>query len=123
VKGGEADPMELKQSLAHAVVARLSGSEAADRAHEHFQQVVRSRKLPDDIPAHTVATDDSGEAGLLAALEAVGLTSSRGEARRLVQQGAVQLDGERVEDAALRLPPGSYLVKVGKRRFARLDVG
>jgi len=122
VKGGEADPMELKQSLAHAVVARVSGSEAADRAHEHFQQVVRSRKLPDDIPAHTVATDDSGEAGLLAALESVGLTSSRGEARRLVQQGAVQLDGERVENPALRLRPGSFLVKVGKRRFARLDV-
>jgi tyrosyl-tRNA synthetase len=61
--------------------------------------------------------------GLLEMLEAASLVESRSEARRLVSQRAVQVDGERVTDATVRLPAGSYLVKVGKRRFARIIVG
>lgn len=122
VRDGGGDPMGLKQALAHAIVTRLCERGAADRAHEHFQRVVRSRELPEDIPEHTLDLAGEPDVGLLAALEAVSLTSSRGEARRLVQQGAVQIDGERVSDPTHQLGPGAYLVRAGKRRYARIVV-
>lgn len=122
VREGTGDPMQLKQALARAVVSRLCGEEQAAAAQAHFQRVVRSRGLPDDIPEHSVGLGGASELGLLVVLEAVGLTSSRGEARRLVQQGAVQVDGERVEDTAQHLGPGSYLLRAGKRRFARVEL-
>jgi tyrosyl-tRNA synthetase len=123
VRQGEGNPMQLKQALARAVVGRLCGAEQAEEAQVHFERVVRSRELPDDIPEQAVDLGGASELGLLALLEAVGLTRSRGEARRLVQQGAVRVDGERVEDAARHLGPGSYLLRAGKRRYARVKLG
>jgi tyrosyl-tRNA synthetase len=121
LRAGAGDPMGLKQALARAVVTRLSDDgAAADRAHEHFQRVVRSRQLPDDIPEHDLQLGGERALGLLAALERVALTKSRGEARRLVQQGAIQVDGERVDDPTLHLSAGEYLLRAGKRRYARL---
>jgi tyrosyl-tRNA synthetase len=122
VRDGDGDPMALKQSLAMAVAERLSGAEGAQRAHQHFEKVVRARELPNEIPEYAIDLEGASELGLLAVLETVGLTKSRGEARRLVKQGAVQLDGERVEDEGLHLAAGSYLLKAGKRRFARVQL-
>jgi tyrosyl-tRNA synthetase len=120
--GGEGDPMSLKQDLAASVVRRLHGAEAADRARGHFRKVVQGRELPDDIPEFDLAAGEGGRVGLLEALERMEFTGSRSEARRLVAQGAVQVDGEKVGDPALRLEPGSYLLRVGKRRYGRLQV-
>ena len=120
---GTGNPMQLKQSLARQVVTRLSDAAAADAAHAHFQRVVQSRDVPTEIPEFKLALDGRTEAGLLEALEAAGLTKSRGEARRLIQQGAVSMDGTRVEDVGAVLERGSYQLKVGKRRYLKLEVG
>jgi tyrosyl-tRNA synthetase len=117
------DPLARKQQLAAALVARCHGADAAGRAAEHFQQVVRRKEVPEEVPATSLDAGSDGKRGLLEILTALGLAASNSEARRLVSQGAVQIDGERVREASLRLGPGSYLLKVGKRRFARLELG
>ena len=118
--GGAGDPLALKHDLARALVTRIHGEEAAGQAREHFRSVIQRGRTPDEVPEHRVELGSDADRGLLELLEAAGLTQSRGEARRLVQQGAVSIDGEKVGDAAVRLGRGSYLIKVGKRRFARL---
>jgi len=123
---GEEGPMSLKQELARRLVERHAGEEAGLRAAEHFRQVVQRKQLPDDIPEHCLElaaeTGNTDDLGLIGALETLGLAASRSEARRLVSQGAVRLDGEKVSDPMLRIPAGSYLVQVGKRRFARMKI-
>jgi len=119
---GAGDPLAFKHALAHALVSRFHGPDAARDAAERFRSVVQRRELPDDIPERRLEAGEDGRRGLLEVLEALGFTSSRGEARRLVAQRAVSLDGARVEDPALHLGPGSYLLQVGKRRFARLEI-
>jgi tyrosyl-tRNA synthetase len=79
--------------------------------------------VPDDVPESRLPLKEGRGRGLLEILEALGLAQSRSDARRLVSQHAVSLDGRRVDDAALILETGSYLIQVGKRRFARLVLG
>ena len=122
-RAGTGNPMQLKQSLARQVVTRLGDAAAADAAQAHFQRVVQSRDVPAEIPEYKLALEGRTEAGLLEALEAAGLTKSRGEARRLIQQGAVSMDGTRVEDVGAVLERGFYQLKVGKRRYLKLEVG
>lgn len=119
---GAGDPLAFKHALAHALVSRFHGARAAHDAAERFRSVVQRGELPDDIPERRLDVGEDGRRGLLDVLEALGLTSSRGEARRLVTQRAVSLDGARVEDPALHLGPGSYLLQVGKRRYARVEI-
>jgi tyrosyl-tRNA synthetase len=119
---GEGNPLASKQQLAHALVARFHGEDAAQAAAAHFRKVVQKKELPDEIPECRLPAGSDGELGLLDALhQALGL-ASKGEARRLVTQGAARVDGEVVRDVGLRLAPGSYLLQGGKRRFARLTV-
>jgi tyrosyl-tRNA synthetase len=121
-QGGEGDPLALKHRLASLVVTRLHGDEAASSGEQHFRHVVQNRALPDDIPVVQLEADEGGGLGLLQALVRLGWTSSNGEGRRLVKQGAVSIDGTRVEDALLKLTAGSYLLRVGKRRFANVSL-
>jgi len=120
---GEGDPLAFKHALARRLVERFHGPDASDRAAAHFAQVITNKQVPDDLPETGVALGEGGVRGLLEILEEIGLVGTRSEARRLVAQNAVQIDGERVTDPALRLGPGPYLLKVGKRRFARVRVG
>ncbi|MDJ0853155.1 MAG: tyrosine--tRNA ligase [Myxococcota bacterium] len=120
---GAGDPLAFKHELARRIVARFHDEEAARAAAEHFQRVVKRREVPEDLEEQHVAPGESGDRGLLELLEELGLVASRGEARRLVTQGAVSVDGEGVSDPRLRLSPGSFLLKVGKRRFARVRIG
>jgi tyrosyl-tRNA synthetase len=120
---GAGDPLAFKHALARRVVERFHGPAGAAGAAEHFAQVITNKQVPDDVPETRVALGDGGARGLLEILEEVGLAGTRSEGRRLVAQHAVQIDGERVRDATLRLGPGSYLIKVGKRRFARVHLG
>ena len=110
----------FKRELARRLVERFHDDEAAVRAAEHFQRVIQRKQAPEDLEEVAVALGAEAEMGLLDLLERLSLTKSRGEARRLVEQNAVSIGGEGVRDASLRLGPGSYLVKVGKRRFARV---
>jgi tyrosyl-tRNA synthetase len=119
---GDGDPLAFKHELARRVVDRFNPGEG-ERAAEHFRRVITRKEVPDDIPETTIDVGEAGDRGLIEVLEATGLVASRSEARRLVTQKAVQVDGERVADPLQRLEPGSYLLKVGKRRFARIRLG
>jgi tyrosyl-tRNA synthetase len=113
-------PRDVKASLAHGLVERFWGRADADLAAESFAQTFREGRIPSDAP--TVSLPEGGgpegwpAVDVVAALPGVG---SRSEARRLLTQGGVTVDGARVEvDAAVRLAPGSW-VRLGRRRFFR----
>jgi tyrosyl-tRNA synthetase len=117
------DPLAFKHELATRIVARFHGDAAARTAREHFQRVVQRGEVPDDVPERQLSLNQGRGRGLLEVLEELGLARSRSDARRLVAQHAVSLDGQRVDDAGMVLQSGSYLIQVGKRRFARVTLG
>jgi tyrosyl-tRNA synthetase len=117
---GDGDPMEFKLALARALVGRFAGVEAAESAATHFRDVIQRKQVPTDLEEVVCPTGDAGEMGLLELLDRLDLVDSRSQARRLVDQKAVRIDGEVVADPAVRLTVGSYLLKVGKRRFAKV---
>jgi tyrosyl-tRNA synthetase len=84
--------------------------------------VVQDKQVPKDLEETAFALGPDAEMGLLALLVKLGLTTANSEGRRLVEQRAVRIDGEVVGDGALHLGPGRYLIKVGKRRFARVHL-
>jgi tyrosyl-tRNA synthetase len=113
------DPLEQKLALARWVVARSHGEEAAREAEAHFTRVVREHQAPDDVPE--VALPDGDPVHLPALLvERMGVASTS-EARRLIQQGGVKVNGAPAEalDVGREALTGA-LLQVGKRRFARL---
>ncbi len=120
LRRGGGDPLAFKRELARRLVEHFHGDAAAVRAAEHFQRVIQRKQAPEDLEEVAVALGAEAEMGLLDLLERLSLTKSRSEGRRLVEQNAVSIGGDRVRDASLRLGSGSYLVKVGKRRFARV---
>jgi tyrosyl-tRNA synthetase len=120
---GEGDPMAFKHALATRVVARFHGDAAAEQAAERFRSVIQRKEAPTDLAPIEVPAGAAGARGLLDLLVELKMVRSTSEARRLVEQRAVQIDGRAVEDPALRLPRGEYLLRLGKRRFARLRIG
>jgi len=115
---GSLHPGDTKRQLARAVVGRFHSTEAATAAEHSFNAVFRDKGLPEDIPSATLSDDHV--VWLPRALTEAGVTASNGEARRLIAQGAVKVDGERVTveeiDASLLR---ERVVQVGKRRFIR----
>jgi tyrosyl-tRNA synthetase len=110
---------ETKRALGRTIVARYWGEAEASEAESAFDRVFRDKEAPEDVPQHSVGTDDP--VSLTAVLTAAGLAESRSEVRRLIAQGGVTIDGERVTEEFL--PRRSVLggvVRVGKRRFVRL---
>jgi tyrosyl-tRNA synthetase len=120
---GAGDPMGLKKQVARRVVSRYHGVEAGDEALVRFERVVQAGELPDEIPELRMDLGGKAALSVLDVLERAGLVASRGEGRRLAGQGALLLDGERIADPTLRLAAGSYLLRVGKRRYARVTLG
>jgi tyrosyl-tRNA synthetase len=116
------DPLAFKHALAARLVERFQGREAARRAAEHFRSVIQRKQVPEGLPETRISLGPHGRLGLLDLLRQVGFARSSSEARRLVEQGAVQVGGETVADPALELRAGSVLIKVGKRRFARVQL-
>jgi tyrosyl-tRNA synthetase len=116
-------PKTAKMALAREIVERYHGPEAAQAAEAHFEQVHARREVPDEIDERTVARDAGANSVLLAKTMAqLGLATSGSDARRLIAQGGVTVDGERAGDPNAKLSPGTYLLKVGKRKFARVTV-
>jgi tyrosyl-tRNA synthetase len=112
------DPLEAKLALARRIVTRSHGAEAAAAAEEHFTRVVRKGRAPDDIPDHRLPEGDPVHLPALLA-SAFGLSTS--DARRLIAQGGVKLDGASVSDLDVpRAQLAGAVVQAGKRRFARL---
>jgi tyrosyl-tRNA synthetase len=120
---GEGDPLAFKHELARRLVERFYGAKAAQRSAEHFRRVIQDKQVPEGLEETVFELGSDAEMGLLELLERLEFAKSRSEGRRLVEQGAVRIGGEVVGDWALRLGPGSYLIKVGKRRFARVQLG
>ena len=114
---GKTHPMEVKKQLAWEIVSIFDGDEAADRAAARFERVHQRRKLPEEMPIYELR----GPENVVDVIAAAELTPSKSQARRLVQQGAVRLDGERIEDIDTELSIDEEAVlQIGKRRFLRL---
>jgi tyrosyl-tRNA synthetase len=116
------NPRDVKARFAKEIVARFHGAAAAQSAQAEFEQRFREGALPQDMPELTV-TADEGVILISHLLKQAGLTPSTSEAQRMIEQGGVRLDGERVTDKALKIAAGRALVvQVGKRKFARITV-
>jgi tyrosyl-tRNA synthetase len=122
LEAGSGEPLAAKQALATRIVERFHGSQAALEAAEHFRRVVQLRELPEDIPLVRLAAGAGGSLGLLDAMRTALALPSNAEARRLIAQGAVEVDGARVSDPTHRLPVGIHVIRAGRRRVARVEV-
>ncbi len=117
VAGGR-NPRDAKVALAKEIVARFHDAAAADRAEADFDARFREGATPEDMPEKTV-----GDGHILKVLKEAGLVPSTTEATRMIEQGGVKVDGEKVVDRGLQLPRGATcVVQVGKRKFARVTV-
>ena len=114
------NPRDVKMELAGEIISRFHDAQAARQAADDFVARFRRGEIPDDLPeVRLPAPADGLLIGNL--LKQAGLAPSTSEALRLIAQGGVQLDGERVSDKGLKLAAGgSHVVQVGKRRFARV---
>jgi tyrosyl-tRNA synthetase len=117
------NPRDVKFELGIEIVDRFHGSGRGVRARDEFIARFQQGAQPDSIPEVTLHA--SGDyLGLAQALKGAGLVASTSDAIRQIRQGAVRVDGKRVEDIAMRLALGaSHVVQVGKRRFARISIG
>lgn len=118
-----AHPMEAKKHLARTVTAQYHGAEAAEAAEAAFVRVVQRREIPRNVDIIRVPAPEPG-LPLWKVLTDAGLVGTNSEARRMIRQGAVEVDGRRVMDMNEALPVGvEYTVRVGKRRFGRVVLG
>jgi tyrosyl-tRNA synthetase len=121
------DPYQAKRTLARTIAGNYHGADAARAAEEHFDRIFRSRDLPDEIPERELSLADpalrySPEKGawIVGLLVAAGLAASNAEASRLIEQGAIAIDGERVTERAAMLPVqvgDRVVLRRGKRQF------
>jgi tyrosyl-tRNA synthetase len=117
---GAVNPRDIKARLARMIVADLHSAEDSEHAEAAFDSVYRQHQLPEDMPEVQIADG----AGLLAVLRAAGVATSNREARRLVEQGGVRLDGERMTDPEVNVDISEPIVlQAGRRRFVRLLPG
>ncbi len=116
------NPRDVKFQLCEEIVTRFHTATDAGRARQEFVERFQKGGLPEDIPEKTVS-GDNGSIGIASMLRLGGLVSSNGEGMRLIDQGAVRIDGERISDKKLVLAAGfDGVVQVGKRRIARVRV-
>ena len=114
------NPRDAKFELAQEIVARLHDEASAESAKKEFISRFQQGAMPDEIPEVTLESQD-GQLGIAHLLKGAGLVSSTSEAFRMIDQGAVKIDGQRVEDRSLKVAAGSRnIYQVGKRRFARV---
>jgi tyrosyl-tRNA synthetase len=117
------NPRDVKVLLAQEIVARFHGQQAAVDALTEFEARFQKGVLPDDMPEVSLASEGGGLA-IARVLKEAGLTASTSEALRMMDQGGVKLDGEKLSDKSLAIPAGATVVlQVGKRKFARVTVG
>ena len=122
LREAETNPLAAKRWLAEAVTGRYHGADAASEAREAFDRVHRRRDVPEELQICELEVDPGGTIWIGHALARSGLAKSSSEARRLVQQGGVKLDGAVIDDPECHVSEGSYVVQRGKRRFLRLVV-
>ncbi len=117
-----ANPRDIKMLLASEIVTRFCGDTAAQAAEADFVARFRHGQMPDDIESDTLTIEDSA-LGLATLLKLSSLTPSTSEAIRMIKQGAVRIDGEKVSDIKLPISAGSeHIFQVGKRRFMKIKL-
>ena len=118
----EVNPRNIKRALAKKLVEMYHSAESAKEAEEEFDKIFIKKEIPDEIPLFEI-TNGQKEISILDLITTVNFAPSKGEARRLVQQGGVTLDGEKIADisAIVQLKPENIL-KVGKRKFIKIIV-
>ncbi len=120
VAQGRINPKELKMKLAREIVARFHSPEAAEKAAAEFEKVFAKGGVPDELPEVAVP---AGEVWLPRFLKDQGLVKSTSEGKRLLAQGGVQIDGQKIRQENFLLEAGrDYVFRVGKRRFLRVKV-
>ena len=123
VRTGVLHPMDAKMQLAHTIIAGFHGEEAAKKAFDEFQRVFRERQAPEEAPRRVLSRGEPQR--LSALLVELKLASSRSDAERLIKQGGVEIDGQRIDDVKkefARQQPGEFLLRAGKKKFLRLVV-
>jgi len=122
VKNGELHPRDAKMRLARELVAIYHGNQAADDAEDNFKQVFQKGQMPSEMEAFKY----SSPAGLVSVMVESGLAPSKSEARRLIKQGGVKIDGETAASIDLELQKNEndaeHIIQVGKRKFARVKI-
>lgn len=117
------NPRDVKFEFAREIVERFHGRNAAQLAAEEFNARFRDHETPADIPEVTVRPAGGSPMAITQVLKQAQLASSASEAARLIQQGGIKVDGGKVSDKALALSAGrTYLIQVGKRKFARVTI-
>jgi tyrosyl-tRNA synthetase len=116
------NPRDAKFELGREIVARFHSEADADAAQQEFVSRFQQGAMPDEIPEVSMDSQD-GKLGIAHLLKNAGLVSSTSEAFRMIKQGAVKIDGQRVEDRSLEMDVGTtHVYQVGKRKFARVTV-
>ena len=124
-EAGRAHPRDLKVNLAKSIISDFWGKREGDKAAEEFDRVFKDKEVPEDV--EEIKLEAGGKARVsidfIDLLTGKNVCPSRGEAKRLIRQGGVSLDGERIEDIGLKLdlkPGEEHILKIGKRRFYKL---
>ncbi len=114
------NPRDVKLELASVIVSMYHTSDAAEGAKEEFLRVFSNKELPTDMAEVEIKSDADGQVNLIELMVCVNLTNSKGEARRLIRQGAVKLNGEKVEQPQVSLEKALGTLQVGPRTFRKL---
>jgi tyrosyl-tRNA synthetase len=120
------NPKDLKSRLARLIVADFWGESEAEKAAQEFERVFKQKEVPEELDVHVVdkvKISESKQVHIVDVLEEI--LGSRGEAKRMIRQGGISIDGDRIEDIELRLDFGEkpdYVLKIGKRRFFKIVV-
>ena len=125
LEDGSVHPRDAKRRLARAIVEIWHGADAARAAEAAFERVFVDKDLPREIPEAVISADDApgGQMRLVKLLVVTGLAESNSEARRLISQGGVAVDGTRLHDVETTVAVRTGLVvRVGRRRFARIAI-
>jgi tyrosyl-tRNA synthetase len=122
VRAEKANPRDLKAALAKRLVERFWGAEAGRAAADRFDRLFRLHEAPDDMPEIEVSLSGVEEMPVVDLVTRAGFAASRAEAKRLIAQRGVRLDGEPIDSSEIRVGPGQYVLQAGKRRFARVRV-
>ncbi|MBM3157933.1 MAG: tyrosine--tRNA ligase, partial [Chloroflexi bacterium] len=118
------NPMILKKRLAREIVTQFHSAGAARDAESHFEKVVQKKEAPQEIRVYSIPSSEAfgtPRVDITTVLVDAGIVKSRGEVKRLLAQGAVEINGKRIDTNVVEIPDGS-IIQIGKRRFLKISI-
>jgi tyrosyl-tRNA synthetase len=116
IDSGKLHPMEAKKKLAMEIVDRFHGQNAGKIARQEFENVFSKKDTPEDMPEFNISPEDT----IINVMRITNFASSNGEAKRLLNQGAVNVNNEKIQSINFKFDKGEFILKVGKRKFAKI---